>query len=266
VSAHRPTPRVRPAAQEDLARTARLHEEGLPEGFFARIGWRFLRAYHAAFSRSPEATVLVADGDDGTPQGVLVGTLDNAAHYRWAMRRQGARLAVLGLVGLLAKPRLAAEFVRTRVGRYARAVGRQLRPGRSGPPDAGRGRDASDPVEPRSVRPAADRAAATREGPADGRGPTADREPVDDPRQWSPPKVAVLTHVTVAEDARGAGVGGRLVQGFVERARRAGAREVRLITEADGAAARFYWSLGWTRRARRRASDGSEVEEYVREL
>jgi ribosomal protein S18 acetylase RimI-like enzyme len=238
VSAHRPTPRVRPASEQDLAHTARLHEQGLPEGFFARIGWRFLRAYHAAFSRSPEATVLVVEGDDGRPQGVLVGTLDNAAHYRWAMRRQGVRLAVVGLRGLLARPRLAAEFVRTRVGRYGRAVGRQLRPSRRGPSS----------------------------GSAGGQESTAHDAPDADHQEAPPPQVAVLTHVTVAEEARGAGVGRGLVQAFVERARRAGAREVRLITEAGGPAARFYQSLGWKRRATRRASDGSEVEEYVQEL
>jgi ribosomal protein S18 acetylase RimI-like enzyme len=230
-----PTPpirRIRPARRADLAHTARLHEHELPEGFFARIGWRFLRTYHAAFARSPQATVLVAEGDDGRLRGMLVGTLDNAAHYRWTMRRQGLRLAAAGLRGLVTHPPLAAEFIRTRVGRYGRAVARSLRPGR--------GSGGARPATP--ARPAA----------AEGEAAAA--------------KVAVLTHVAVAEDARGAGAGRRLVEGFVERARRAGADEVRLITEADGPAARFYGSLGWRRRGRRRASDGSEVEEYVQPL
>jgi ribosomal protein S18 acetylase RimI-like enzyme len=230
-----PTPqirRIRPAGRADLAHTARLHEDELPEGFFARIGWRFLRAYHAAFARSPQATVLVAEDEDGRPRGMLVGTLDNAAHYRWTMRRQGLRLVAAGLRGLVTRPPLAAEFIRTRVGRYGRAVARQLRPG--GAPG---GASPAAPAAPDASKPGA--AAA---------------------------KVAVLTHVAVAEDARGAGAGRRLVQGFVDRARSAGADEVRLITEADGHAARFYRSLGWRRRARRRASDGSEVEEYVQPL
>jgi ribosomal protein S18 acetylase RimI-like enzyme len=227
-----PIRRVRPADERDLVVTARLHEDGLPEGFFARIGWRFLRAYHGAFRRSPEATVLVAEDEEGRPRGMLVGTLDNAAHYRWAMRRQGLRLAAAGLRGLVTHPRMAAEFLRTRVLRYARAVARQLRSGRGG-----------------SAGASADAAAS----PADPGRPEA-------------PKVAVLTHVAVSPEARGAGAGRRLVQDFVDRARRAGADEVRLITDADGPAARFYRSLGWRRRARRRASDGTEVEEYVHPL
>jgi ribosomal protein S18 acetylase RimI-like enzyme len=244
VSPASPIRAVRPAREQELAETARLHERGLPEGFFARIGWRFLRTYHLAFSRSPKATVLVAEDEAGRPRGVLVGTLDNAAHYRWTMRQQGLRLASAGIRGLLARPRLAAEFVRTRVGRYARAVGRQLRPAAASPVRARRGQTAP-PVDPaRSTEPPP---AAEATGPSE-------------------PMVAVLTHITVAEDARGAGAGRRLVEAFVERARRAGAHEVRLITDARGPAARFYRSLGWRRRATRRASDGTEVEEYVRSL
>jgi ribosomal protein S18 acetylase RimI-like enzyme len=211
-----PNARVEPAAQSDLARTARLHHQSLPEGFFARLGTRFLRRYHQVFAESPEAQVLVIRGRRG-PAGMLVGTFDNAAHYRWAVRRRGLLLLAAGIVAMLGRPALAIEFLRTRTGRYARALWRALRSRRS--------------------------ARATR------------REP--------PRRVAVLTHVAVDPEARGAGAGRELVDEFVERARDRGADEVRLITRAGGAAADFYRRLGWRPRGRRRASDDSVVEEFV---
>jgi ribosomal protein S18 acetylase RimI-like enzyme len=118
---------VRPAHETELAYTARIHERHLPSGFFARLGTRFLRRYHQVFAESPEAEVFVAQSSDG-PQGVLVGTFDNAAHYRWALRRRGVMLALVGLVAMLRRPRLAKEFLASRVGRYARALARWLRP------------------------------------------------------------------------------------------------------------------------------------------
>lgn len=129
MSARLPRNVVRPARKTELARTARLHARHLPSGFFARLGTRFLRRYHRAFAESPEAEVFVAETPDG-PQGVLVGTFDNAAHYRWAMRRRGILLALAGLGALLRRPRLAGEFLVTRLGRYGRALARWLRPRR----------------------------------------------------------------------------------------------------------------------------------------
>lgn len=208
---------VRPAATAELDRTARLHARTLPEGFFARLGARFLRRYHHAFAASPQAEVLVAR-DRNHPAGMLVGTYDNAAHYRWVAHHRARRLALAGLAALLQRPRLAAEFVVTRTGRYARALGRFVR-GRAV------GASASEPQEP--------------------------------------DRVAVLTHVAVDPAAQGAGVGRSLVGEFVERARRAGADEVRLITPADGPGPEFYRSLGWRHLRVRRAADGTVVEEFV---
>lgn len=217
MSATLPNQEVRPALGPELARTAWLHERMLPEGFFARLGARFLRRYHEAFAASPEAEVLVAH-DGAAPSGMLVGTYDNAAHYRWVLHRRAPLLALAGLGALLCRPRRAVEFLRTRVGRYARAVRRFV------------GR--------RRRRPAV----------------TADDSAV---------RVAVLTHVAVAPEAQGAGAGRRLVRTFVERARRHGADEARLITPAEGPGPRFYRSLGWRRLRSRRASDGTVVDEFV---
>lgn len=223
--------RVRPARPRELAATARLHRRTLPRGFFARLGDRFVRRYHATFAASPEAVVLVAASEDGRrPTGFLAGTLANATHYRWVLRRRGAMLALSGLLALLRRPAMAREFLRTRFGRYLRAVRRQL--GRRLAPVTAAG----DTAGPRPDAPSSD---------------------ADEPET-----VAVLTHVAVAPDAQGEGVGRDLVDEFVHRARDAGADEVRLITDAGGGAARFYRRLGWRSRGRRRAADGSEVEEF----
>jgi GNAT superfamily N-acetyltransferase len=57
---------------------------------------------------------------------------------------------------------------------------------------------------------------------------------------------AVLSHVAVAPGAQGAGLGGQLVEAFVEAAREAGSPRVELVTLAgrDGASG-FYRRLGW---------------------
>jgi ribosomal protein S18 acetylase RimI-like enzyme len=215
---------VRPARPDEVLRTAQVHRRSLPGGFFARLGTRFLARYHATFESGSRARLLVAE-QRGEVIGFLAGTVDNAEHYRSVLRHHPVGLALSGLRALLADPRLATEFVRTRVGRYARAVVRQL------------GRRASDP-------------------PA-GRGPTATPEDTGG-------AVAVLTHVAVREDARGSGAGQALVDAFTREVRRAGAREVRLVTAVGGGAARFYRRLGWTSRGTRRAADGTVVEEFAR--
>lgn len=204
-----------------LRRTASIHARELPDGFFARLGPRFLRRYHQSFVDSPLADVLVAGGRR-EPTGMLVGTYDNAAHYQWVARHRSWLLALAGLVALLRRPRLAAEFLRTRVGRYARAAGRFL----------GRRRGRAEPA------------------------------PSASPRL----RVAVLTHVAVDEAAQGSGLGRDLVRVFVQRARCAGADEVRLITPADGPGPGFYRSLDWQRLRARQAADGTVVDEFVLSL
>ena len=224
-----PAVRIRTAAPGDLGSTARLHRRRLPGGFFARLGPRFLARYHATFAASPEAILLVAEQDDEVT-GFLAGTVDNADHYRFVLRRRAIGMLTSGLAALVRDRRLAREFVRTRAGRYARAVLRQVR----------RRTDAAvASTRPRSPRPAA--------------GP-------------SPEVVAVLTHVAVETDAAGSGHGRALVERFVAAAAAAGASEARLVTAAGGAAAAFYRRLGWRSRGERRGADGTVVEEFVRPL
>jgi len=126
---------VHPLATADLAVAARLHATLLPHGFFASLGPRYLRAYYATFLASPHAIGLVADLE-GRRVGVLVGTSRNGAHYRWVIRHHGLRLACLGTTAMLARPAVAARFLRTRLGRYGRRVLRVVleRTGRGGRP------------------------------------------------------------------------------------------------------------------------------------
>jgi GNAT superfamily N-acetyltransferase len=109
------------------------HATALPDGFFARLGRRFLRAYWDSYRRSPHALALVALAGDGSVVGVLAGTTDSAAHYRWVVRHRGARLAAVALAALVTRPALAVRFWRTRGRLYARGLLRFLLPRRRRP-------------------------------------------------------------------------------------------------------------------------------------
>lgn len=120
------TATVRPAEVSDLRWIASLHARQLPHGFFAELGRRYLRSYHRTFLASPHAASYVAVVA-GQPAGFLVGTIDAAAHHRYVIREHGPRLAAAGALALLVSPRLAATFLRTRTGRYARSILRATR-------------------------------------------------------------------------------------------------------------------------------------------
>lgn len=117
---------VCPLAVEDVLATARLHSEALPEGFFVRLGARFLAEYHRTYVASPHAVALGLRCDGGI-DGFLLATLDPAAHGAWVLRRAGARLLLAGAVALVVRPRVLALFLRTRAVRYARGVLRRVR-------------------------------------------------------------------------------------------------------------------------------------------
>jgi ribosomal protein S18 acetylase RimI-like enzyme len=218
---------VRPARRRDLDRTARLHARCLPDGFFVDLGAGFLRSYHATFHRGPAAVAIVAGSDQdpgGDPVAFLVGTLGNRRHYRWVVQRRALHLTLRLLLALLGRPAIAARFVRTRLTRYLRWLGRYpLRRARPGP-----------------------------DGPA----------ATDDEETAVPAPVAVLTHVAVDPAARGRGLGRRLVDAFVERAREAGAAEVRLVTDDAGGAVDFYRALGFEDAGTHRDGDGAVVREF----
>jgi ribosomal protein S18 acetylase RimI-like enzyme len=236
---------IRDAVRRDLRATAALHRSSLPGGFFSRLGRRFLRRYHATFLASPHAVAVVAtdpaDGD--APAAFLVGTLANRAHYRWVVRRCGPRLALELVAALVVRPRLAWLFVRTRVGRYLRWVWRY--PLRR--------------AQRRTAPPAGSELGSPAEAAVPGRASTEAERVVE-----APPiaPVAVLTHVVVDPRLRGQGAGRRLVEVFVERAREAGAAEVRLVTEASDGASGFYERLGWTPVGEKPGADDEVVREF----
>jgi GNAT superfamily N-acetyltransferase len=228
---------VRAATRRDLRTTARLHRAHLPGGFFARLGRGFLRSYHATFLASPLAVALVVtDPADGAPVGFLVGTLRNRAHYRWVLRRCGATLAARFVAALSCRPRLAWLFLRTRVGRYVRWIGRY-------------------PLQ-RLGR----RAGASAAGTSTARTSTGAARPT---AETGARPVAVLTHVVVDDPLRGRGAGRKLVAAFVDAARQAGAAEARLVTDLEGGAATFYEQLGWEAVEDRSGADDGQVREFV---
>jgi GNAT superfamily N-acetyltransferase len=117
----RATPGVRPLTAADLGWTCALQREALPHGFFTELGPRFLAAYQQTFLDSPAGIALAAETEDG-PAGFVVGATDAAAHRAWVVRHRGRRLAALGVLALLRRPRAAARFLRTRLGHYLRAL------------------------------------------------------------------------------------------------------------------------------------------------
>lgn len=116
---------IRPLARDDLMWSASLHSAQLPHGFFAQLGVRYLRTYHASFITSPHALGMVAIVE-GEPTGFLLATTDSAAHYRHVLRYSGLPLILRGGFALARRPRLLARFVSTRARRYARGA-RRLR-------------------------------------------------------------------------------------------------------------------------------------------
>lgn len=127
---------VRDLVEGDLATTAALHERSLPDGFFARLGQRFLRCYHRSFVDSPHAVALGAPAD-GELHGFLLAVLAPGPHGRYVVRRWGSALALRGALALVVRPEVLVLFLRTRAVRYARALWRRRRtqaaPGGSAP-------------------------------------------------------------------------------------------------------------------------------------
>jgi ribosomal protein S18 acetylase RimI-like enzyme len=213
-------PQVREATGRDLDATAALHHEALT-GLFVDLGPAFLRTFHRAFLGSPDGVVLVA-AQHGRVIGFLVGSVDADAHARHVVRRQGLRLVSAGVRALVRRPALAGVVLRTRTGRYVRAIARRI--------------------------PGLPRRTPTVAHAADGGTPRR--------------AVAVLAHVATADAARGSGAGRLLVEAFAARCSAAGAGEIRLVTDPATPAPAFYRHLGWTSLGTRRGRDGTTVEEF----
>jgi len=124
-----PRARLRTLHDADLPYVVGQHLRYFPGGFFARLGRRFLHRYYLSFLTSPVGVAVAAESA-GEPVGYLVGVTDPAAHRAHVLHRHGRRLALLGAVGMLLRPRLAWSFLRTRARRYLR----RLRPGSASGP------------------------------------------------------------------------------------------------------------------------------------
>lgn len=96
------TVQVRPMRSTDLASVVAEHQESLPDGLYARLGDRFLHAYHSAYLASPGTAAFVAEL--GTrPVGFVTGIVSTAAH-RLAMKEAWPRLAAAAALALLQRP------------------------------------------------------------------------------------------------------------------------------------------------------------------
>ena len=88
------------------------------------------------------------------------------------------------------------------------------------------------------------------------------RRRTPEPEGAPPPRaaLAVLSHIVVAESARGLGVGTSLADEFVRVARRHGAEMVRTTTlEGAAGAVEFYRRMGWAISTRATDWDGNRI-------
>lgn len=120
---------------------AAFHVATLPHGLFPRMGRRFVARWHRAHMDSPHGVGHVAVRD-GAPVGFALGSTDRAAHVAWILAHRRGALLRAGVPALVLRPRLAASFLRTRAGAYAR---RLLRPA-ARPPASSQQPAATDPV------------------------------------------------------------------------------------------------------------------------
>lgn len=87
--------------------------------------------------------------------------------------------------------------------------------------------------------------------------------PADDASQAP---VAVVHAIVTSEQARGRGVGRRLLAQFETCAAEAGVTRLELVTDADGDAPEFYRRLGWVQTEERLNRDGRRVLLFTKTL
>lgn len=217
---------IRDLRLTDTRASAGIHQEVLGMEFLSRFGPRFLAAYHGAWVRSPAGLALAALDGDGRLVGLMLGSLDPAAHYRWMLRQAGPGLAVRLAGRALMDPPLARDLIATRGARYARGVWRQI--------SNRRGR--------RAVAIATD-------------GETGPTIPVGE-----------ITHLMVTSSGQGTGAGRALVAETEARARSAGVEELVLVTPPDLDARGFYNHLGWVEEGDMSSRSGESFIRFRRRL
>jgi ribosomal protein S18 acetylase RimI-like enzyme len=110
---------IRPMEPEDLSFVITEHLANFPEGFFARLGPRYLMAYTRTYLTSPHARAYIVEAG-GTSVGFLVGVTTPSEHRKHILTEHGRKLALRAFMALSVRPALALHFIRTRLGRYAR--------------------------------------------------------------------------------------------------------------------------------------------------
>ncbi|NHA01282.1 GNAT family N-acetyltransferase [Nocardioides sp. W3-2-3] len=86
-------------------------------------------------------------------------------------------------------------------------------------------------------------------------------------KHFAGPRLAVLSHVVVAKDCRGSGLGTVLVDAFLDHARAAQRDRACLVTIAGtGGAGEFYAKSGWTHIRDSTGVDGRRLSYYERDL
>jgi ribosomal protein S18 acetylase RimI-like enzyme len=123
---------VRAMGPQDLVGVARMHLEHFPDGYYARLGERFLVTHYRGYLESPHAVAYVVDRG-GVLQAYLVGTLDGVAHQRHVAQSRRLARAGAGVSALGARPHLWWDFITLRSHRYVRRAMSGLR--RTGPAD-----------------------------------------------------------------------------------------------------------------------------------
>jgi len=101
-----PELRIRPAGRADAAEAARLHAQGIDQGFLSLLGPRFLGRLYRRIGLDPGSFLLVATDGDGVDTesvvGFIAGSVDVPALYRSFLWRDGVVAAVPALGHLVA--------------------------------------------------------------------------------------------------------------------------------------------------------------------
>jgi ribosomal protein S18 acetylase RimI-like enzyme len=232
-----PSFRIRPLATADVRYVAHQHRMNFPDGFFARLGPWFLRAYYRSFLDSPYACAWLVV-DDEVPIGYVVGMTSPREHRTHVLRRHRWPLALRGGLALLCRPLLLVEFLRRRARWYWLKL------------------FVTDPSRSTDSSPPAGRVAETDASAP----PTVDASTLGGDVGCS----AVLSHVVVATGYRGWGLGTTLVDHFVGAAAERGCEQVVLVTDSGGRAAHFYERRAWAPVRERTTVDGRSLTTYAR--
>ncbi len=100
-----PSIAIRPATPADAPVMARLHSEGIAEGFLPSLGPKFLTRLYGRILRTEHAFAYVA-GDRDAVVGFVAGALDISDLYRTFLVRDGV------IAGLSSAPRIARSLPR----------------------------------------------------------------------------------------------------------------------------------------------------------